>query len=72
MASDFDEKKNRHPINLIGLLPANPDLNVERRQPAIKDVPEKISLSQEHIQLIADKDQPYNNQDDPGNHIDIF
>lgn len=26
MASDFDEKKCRHPINFTGLLPANPVL----------------------------------------------
>ena len=49
-----------------------PFLSVVRRQSAIKDVPEKISLSQEYIQLIADKDQPYDNQNDSGNPIDIF
>jgi hypothetical protein len=42
MASDFDEKESRRPINVIGLLPANLVFECGRLQPPIKGALEKI------------------------------
>jgi hypothetical protein len=71
MASDFDEKKGLHPINFAGVLPASPVFQCGKASIPGKNAG-KILLSHEDIQFVADKNQSYNNQDHPGNLIDIF